>query len=510
MNTSSQDNNNNEKGTENNNIKNIFNSQNINSKKNEFYYDTDQNKYYITMDGNSKPVKSNLFGIYSPQFKLDHTGFATYENRVKKHTQNKMKFYVDNSLYHPQTKFFEGYSQFSNPLSPPFFNLKINQNSKKNMANELKKSDDIITTKKNKKIFNQTSNNGLYFYTGTVNNIVDKKNKDYVLKSISNAIIEEKKNAKNFKIEAEHNIHALTKLKQKMCSNSTNKINGRLLKKPLKKFFEKFDLYHYIYFENPIQKSKEKSNYVVRDSDYYVSDFYNTLNTIKNKPKKKIKKNCLNYNIIISQNSDSNLNDVKEEINYMNNNKDILKLKKTGDENLFKKSTSQKKIEFCTIKTEAEILAKEPGIIDKKTRKILRPKKLDIHTFSSLKTISNLEKKMLKGFIKPVVKQESIHKKFIPKYNSTVNIIKKEMEMLKIVNPLRVKLDKENELKEIKIIKDKIEKSRCHLEYINNIAKNVNKVKKLNKIDNNKSKCFSTSNIFSKEIQNSKISKDYY
>ena len=82
--------------------------------------------------------------------------------------------------------------------------------------------------------------------------------------------------------------------------------------------------------------------------------------------------------------------------------------------------------------------------------------------------------------------------------------------MLKIVNPLRVKLDKENELKEIKIIKDKIEKSRCHLEYINNIAKNVNKVKKLNKIDNNKSKCFSTSNIFSKEIQNSKISKDYY
>ena len=52
----------------------------------------------------------------------------------------------------------------------------------------------------------------------------------------------------------------------------------------------------------------------------------------------------------------------------MNNNKDILKLKKKRDENLFKKSTSQKKIEFCTIKTEAEILAKEPGIIDKKRK----------------------------------------------------------------------------------------------------------------------------------------------
>ena len=71
-----------------------------------------------------------------------------------------------------------------------------------------------------------------------------------------------------------------------------------------------------------------------------------------------------------------------------------------------------------------------------------------------------LEKKLLKGYIKKKIKEELNLRREKVKYKPFINIYKKELELLKLVNPASQKLDEEKEEKRLKALKRKLEKNR--------------------------------------------------
>ena len=91
--------------------------------------------------------------------------------------------------------------------------------------------------------------------------------------------------------------------------------------------------------------------------------------------------------------------------------------------------------------------------------KIQNCDKNNIKTLYDLNKKCRIEKNLLKGFIRPQIKERSF-RKAVPKYKSTMNIYKKEWELYKLVNPIKYKLDKEKQLKELKYIQEKIEKGK--------------------------------------------------
>ena len=62
---------------------------------------------------------------------------------------------------------------------------------------------------------------------------------------------------------------------------------------------------------------------------------------------------------------------------------------------------------------------------------------------------------------KPVIKEQTKFRKGIMKFRSFIETYKKELELYKLVNPIRYKLSEEKEQKEIKYLKKKLEKNRA-------------------------------------------------
>ena len=201
----------------------------INSNK-QLFFDLDKNKYYLKYDDNRKLYESNVLALKKPQINIPQTGFAKYNDRINSNSIEKLNFKMDDSLYHPQSLRFEGYSQFPRPIIIPFSNiskLKLQKHLK-----DLQNTENFFTTNKNKNIFNKKTNEGLYFYSGTINNIVNTKNKKIVLNKINDALsFDENENIFNGKEKIRnYEKNALKKLKNKILSNSTNTIFGRKLK----------------------------------------------------------------------------------------------------------------------------------------------------------------------------------------------------------------------------------------------------------------------------------------
>ena len=86
--------------------------------------------------------------------------------------------------------------------------------------------------------------------------------------------------------------------------------------------------------------------------------------------------------------------------------------------------------------------------------------KKNIHFFIDLKKSNRIEKKHLVGYIKPIKKEIPYIRKGIPKYKSTGELYKKELDLFKIVNPDKMRFEEEESKKHLNYIKKKIEKSR--------------------------------------------------
>jgi len=67
--------------------------------------------------------------------------------------------------------------------------------------------------------------------------------------------------------------------------------------------------------------------------------------------------------------------------------------------------------------------------------------KNNIHFFIDLKKNSKNEKKHLVGYVKPCKKEMPYIRKGKPKYKSTGELYKKELDLFKIVNPDKVKFE---------------------------------------------------------------------
>jgi len=475
----------------------------------ELFFDMDANKYFIKSENDIKLYESNLFGKKKAKINLPQTGFAKYNDRIMTNSIEKLSFKIDDSLYHPQSLRFEGYSQYPRPLIIPFSNI-VHTKLQKNLKKDLIKTEGIFTTIKNKNILNKKTNKGLCFYTGTINNLVNTKNRESVLNKINDTISYENKNELNKHNELrEVEKNALRKFRKKILSNSTNIIFGRKLKKPDEKFFRQFLINYNVYFNNPIKKNKLKKTDTETESNtkFNLDELYrilnkkkvqNRLNLLKKemnlKLKESNKENSNNSNNGNNEN-DNNKNDgvnnskskIKEKImNHINRSIDIENIKNINNKNFFDAILSNKN-KFNSIEYESKtkynnlLFDKNEENNNKDEKKGELNNNLGIRTLYDLDKKCLLEKKSLVGFNKPKIK-DAYYRKYVPKYKSSINIYKKEWDLYKVVNPIKYKLDEEKELKEFKLFQDKLKKEKEIL------AMNMSKSRK--------NKCFSSSNIF--------------
>ena len=478
--------------------------KNLHNPNKQILFDIDKDKYFLKNENSIKLYESNKFGQKKPKLNILQTGFAKYNERIQTNSIDKLNFNIDDSLYHPQSLLFEGYTQFPRPVVIPFSNItKIKL--QKNLINNLKKNNNFLKTSKNKNILNKKTNEGLCFYSGTINNIVNKKNKQYVLDKINNALsYDENRNIFNKKDKiSSYEKNSLKKLKNKILTNSTNTVFGRKLTKPDDKFIRQFNINYNIYFNNPIKKLLLNKKETEIDSKLYFKDLYRTLNKKSVQQRLNLSNNNLNIeninNHLKNQNisTDKDINLTKTKTTNYNEDKELSPIftsyttedKNKNKKNLYKTNyinTDIPKIDttkdyfshiykednniFNTLENES--MEKYKNLLSEDNeRKNRMPislynkynnyesNSINIKTLSDINKNCYLEKKLLKGFIKPKIKERN-YRKVAPKYKSTINIYKKEWEIYKLVNPIRHKLDEEKQLKELKFIKDRLNKGK--------------------------------------------------
>ena len=459
----------------------------------QILYDIDHGKYYLKYENDTKLYNSNLFGIKTPKEYSANIIISSYKDRILSHSMEKIDFKVDNSLYRPQPNRFEGYTQFPRPLVVPFNNI-AQPETRSYLYNTINLIKNDFITQKNKNIFTKKLNRGLHYYTGSINNLSDTKGKKLFLKKI-NECLQEEEDAKNMdkpQNMEEREIRALKTLRKKLISNSTNIIFGRKLKPPDKKFIHKFKINYNVYFRNPIEKLKQ---FKTEKKDYF-KDFYKTLNkdqvqylsllnnrTINERRiNKSIQPKIPNVRYIISahkllnkyqtkETKETALNDDNTNMeNSIEQSKDLLDNINLREKDYISELSNQKKNLFNTIEKNSKnnyehLLSKENesnkiNSYSSDNRVKVNDEYETIHTFSNFYKNFKLEKKLIKGYVKPLIKEEITIRRGIMKYKSFIDTYKKEIELYKKVNPLRCKLNEEKEQKEMKYLIKKLEKAR--------------------------------------------------
>jgi hypothetical protein len=207
----------------------------------ELYFDDFSGKIMIH-DSNNNDYECNLYGEKISKFLPNITGCLDAVERNKKNLNTSIEFKNESKeFYHPQSSKFEGYFQYPNPLSVPFFNEKISEEAKKNLLKYVEKSK-IFMAKKNQNFLTLKSNSGLHYLTSSFK-YINENIKYSLIKMIDEYIaqkIEENKYVKDIVIQ-DSKIKALKKLKSLLIMNSGDKkIFNREGYKPDKKHFEVF------------------------------------------------------------------------------------------------------------------------------------------------------------------------------------------------------------------------------------------------------------------------------
>ena len=83
-----------------------------------------------------------------------------------------------------------------------------------------------------------------------------------------------------------------------------------------------------------------------------------------------------------------------------------------------------------------------------------------IHSLKNLKYFYNKEKNYLIGYQKPFNKEIPLLRKGVPKYKSTGELYRKELDMFKLVNSEKIKLEEDENNRRLNYLKKKIEKDR--------------------------------------------------
>ena len=86
--------------------------------------------------------------------------------------------------------------------------------------------------------------------------------------------------------------------------------------------------------------------------------------------------------------------------------------------------------------------------------------KSKVHSLEDITKEFINEKNHINGFIKPIRKQNVILRKGNPKYKSGKELYKKELDLFKLVNPQKLKMEEDENEKRNNYLKRKIEKDR--------------------------------------------------
>ena len=436
--------------------------------KKEIIYDMDRDKYYLYNKENSKKIQTNYFGQKIPKINISQEGKASYNERLKAETVEKIINKIDDSLYRPRMKNFDGFAQIPRPLVPAFCNDKLLK-SNKDIINYIKRQNTIISIKKFQKLFNRNNNDnisGLEYYSGTISNLKNDKSKNIILKYIEDNI-----NNNNL---SKKEIESLKKFKNNLLINSTNIINGRELNRPKDIFLKKYKVNHNVMFVNPV-KNKNKDMLInlntyhllyksINNNPLTYLKNKNMINSAKTKNKKKyiiarpksvinIKYNNKLYNTLNNNNKlDKNNNNIKKNIdksNYI-----FLPEKHEFKNNESKRYDTEEdyKDTFNKNRNNNELsLSQSINGINPKS---------NIHYFLDLKKYYKNEKNHLIGYQKPFRKEIPLIRKGNPKYKSTGELYKKDLDLFKLVNPEKLKIEEDENNKHINYLKKKIEKEK--------------------------------------------------
>jgi hypothetical protein len=264
----------------------------------ELYFDDFSGKIMIH-DSYNNDYECNIYGEKLSKFLPNITGTLGAEERKK----NKLNKSVDDKnktkeYYHPQTTKFEGYFQYPNPLSAPFFNEKISEEAKKTLLKDVEKTIKF-KSKKNQNFLTLKSNSGLHYLTSSFK-YVNENTKYSLIKMIDEYIsikIKENKYGKE-NVMQDSKIKALKKLKNLLLMNcGDKKIFNKENDKPENKQFEVFinvqkqlkhypkeneyNLKKYIKFLN--KEFIQKKPYTPASSNFFSEENMHNSNNIYNK-----------------------------------------------------------------------------------------------------------------------------------------------------------------------------------------------------------------------------------
>lgn len=405
------------------------------SLKREIIYDIARNKYYLYDTENNKLYPSNLFGKNKARINSSKIGRFSSNENIKNDIIGKL----DDNAYHPKIKYFDGFSQIPRPLVQPFTNFYNDNNnkekkiiqSKSDILNIIKKRK-IIISKDNKynEILSRNSDNEMnipglnYFSSSVADSVNNRKNnihKNKVIKSINSSL-----NDKNMNIKEKNR---LKKFKSDILNNSENIFNGKELKEPNKIIKRKYRINHNVFFVNPIKKSK-----INHDTQINL-DIYRALY-----------KSINNNKITRLRNSNSELNNLIQKSKKIFRPNSVITLQKKY------KILQPEKYNFTKRETKRYDTEEEY----KENIKI----KKNINSLKDINEEYKKEKQDINGYIKPIKKEPPILRKGYPKYKSGKEIYKKELNLLKLVNPQKLKQEEDENYRRDNYLKKKIEKNR--------------------------------------------------
>ena len=406
--------------------------------KRELIYDIAKNKYYLYDKDSNKFYPSNFLGKKKIKINNNNLGKLSYKERLRNNLIEKLDKKIDDNSYHPKIKYFEGFSQLPRPLVEPFFNFNndISRQNKKiiqskgDMINYIRSKESRITDNKYKEILSRNNNNengekikGLNYYSNSVAESINYKkrniNTNKVIRCINSSLSSGELNSKQK--------NSLKKFKNKILINSNNEI-----KLPNKIFKNKYKISSNVMLINPIKYSQPNHDSEINLNTYRI--LYSSINN--NKLTKLIDSNKNQFELKRNKNEYNRYDRPNSVMNIRNDYKLFL-----PEKYHFKKSETKR--------TDTE-----------ENKKDNLNNKSKVHSLEDITKEFINEKNHINGFIKPIRKQNVILRKGNPKYKSGKELYKKELDLFKLVNPQKLKMEEDENEKRNNYLKRKIEKDR--------------------------------------------------
>jgi hypothetical protein len=406
--------------------------------KRELIYDIAKNKYYLYDKDSNKFYPSNFLGKKKIKINNNNLGKLSYKERLRNNLIEKLDKKIDDNSYHPKIKYFEGFSQLPRPLVEPFFNFNndISRQNKKiiqskgDMINYIRSKESRITDNKYKEILSRNNNNengekikGLNYYSNSVAESINYKkrniNTNKVIRCINSSLSSGELSSKQK--------NSLKKFKNKILINSNNEI-----KLPNKIFKNKYKISSNVMLINPIKYSQPNHDSEINLNTYRI--LYSSINN--NKLTKLIDSNKNQFELKRNKNEYNRYDRPNSVMNIRNDYKLFL-----PEKYHFKKSETKR--------TDTE-----------ENKKDNLNNKSKVHSLEDITKEFINEKNHINGFIKPIRKQNVILRKGNPKYKSGKELYKKELDLFKLVNPQKLKMEEDENEKRNNYLKRKIEKDR--------------------------------------------------